>query len=134
MRVDLDEIKLIGSTQWEIRYVNDVCNRVWYGGSLPEAHTRGIDRFNRLDLCVRKAPPHAASVILDKVGLWLASSRRKLELNDLLRVLGTDYKVVPAIDATNRPVFRLAWDKDPEPDDEMLVHIMPEFNKALDRR
>jgi hypothetical protein len=133
VRVDLDGVKLVGEVVWEIRYVNDTSGRRWCGGSLPEAYTVGICKFNRLDLCLRKITPPVASGVLDRVGLWLLSSGHKLVVGDVLVVGGVCYGVVPALDVMNRPVFRLSWGRDPEPSEDVLDRILPVFSRALNK-
>lgn len=127
---NLDHIKIDGPNPppWQIHYVNDESvGAAWYCGVLPEAHTHGLNKFNNIDLLIRKAPPNIAASVLDKIGMFLMKTNEKAKLGDKFIVLQCTYQVAPDFDVDKRPVFRLAWNKDPHTDDP---HVLSKFKEA----
>jgi hypothetical protein len=99
---------------WEIHYVNDrdEC-AIWYDGTLPEAHTHGIQD---LDLKIRLISPNLAAAILDNLGLWLQQNKAKARPGDIVIYDKYKFELVPSTCSCKnvvRPVLRLSWDKDP---------------------
>ena len=96
---------------WRVYYVNDSDKEIDHTTDvLPEAYTKGLSHFDKPELLLRLAPPKLASLVLDRIGVWLVYEKNYLSPDLSLSVEGTVYKAVPT-DKTS--LYRLSWTKDP---------------------
>lgn len=130
--IDLDSEHPAGPNPppWEIYYINDDSEP--NTGLLPEARTRGLNKYNGFDVQIRRTPPNLAAPILDRIGLWILENR-KLRLGYEFRLFGTRYSVEPAIDSHGDPIYRLAWEGDPRPDDQTHRRLVRRFRSKSAR-
>lgn len=116
---------------WRVNYINDTEAPPSYKGVLPEAHTEGLLQFGHPEIQIRLASPNQASVILDRVGIWLVFEKAKVYPDQQIKILGEVYTIVASVDSTHRPVFRLAWRKDPRPGTNSMLEAITEFNAVM---
>jgi hypothetical protein len=82
-------------------------DRLWYDGILPEAHTKGLDRFKKPELSIRFAPPNIAAALLDRVAVWLVYEGRNHVPGDRFNFSGIEFALV-----TNDALCRVSWERD----------------------
>jgi hypothetical protein len=109
--LDIWPVMVPNPPPWKVNYLNDESTELT--DVVPSTLTEGLNKLGLPELIIRYAPPNIAAAVLDRLGAYLAFERKpKVEK---FTYAGIDYKIIPTL-LGERPVLRLAWDKDPERD------------------
>lgn len=102
---------------WQVHYDSDE-EGTTRREVLPVAYTIGLlaiglnSKRDIPELRIHKAPPQIASVVLDRIGVWLVYENGVIEPGHVFKVAGVRYTAVLEVDTTLK-IYRLAWHKDP---------------------